>query len=331
MLIRYPEYYHRFRCIAGACPDSCCKEWAVAVDPETAALYQDLPGALGDALRDAMTEEDGDILLTLTENKRCPMWRADGLCRIQAEMGESYLCSTCAQFPRLVHDYGTFQELGLELSCPEAAQLILSHEPAPMVEQEKEGGCPPEYAQEDMDLLLRSRQAARNLLGDPRFSPGQALAILLLYGCDVQNELDGGESAILDPETDLRRAKSLAQKGDADAFLDVYRQLNILTPNWKSRLENPLPGRWLPLHKAMAGYLTERYWLQAISDLDLFARVKLIVASCLAVKLLGGDPLQTAQQYSKEIENDAENVDSLLDAAYLEPAFADIRLLDLLL
>ena len=55
----------------------------------------------------------------------------------------------------------------------------------------------------------------------------------------------------------------------------------------------------------MARYGVERYWLQAVSDYDLTSRVKMIVAACLLVKHLGGDPVQTAQLYSKEIENNA--------------------------
>ena len=47
------------------------------------------------------------------------MWRQDGLCRIQAELGHEALCKTCREFPRLRHDYGSFVELGLELH-PEA-------------------------------------------------------------------------------------------------------------------------------------------------------------------------------------------------------------------
>ena len=36
-------------------------------------------------------------------------------------------------FPRLTHDYGDFAELGLELSCPEAAKLILNAPLAPLM------------------------------------------------------------------------------------------------------------------------------------------------------------------------------------------------------
>ena len=46
--------------------------------------------------------------------------------------------------------------------------------------------------------------------------------------------------------------------------------------------------------------------------------------------LLGGNFTRTAQLFSKEIENDADNVDAILDAAYEVRAFADDRLLGML-
>ena len=103
MLITKPDYFDRFRCIAGNCPDSCCKEWDVQVDDASAAFYRALPGALGDRLREVLRTEDGETVMTILDG-RCPMWRGDGLCRIQAELGEGALCKTCREFPRLTHD-----------------------------------------------------------------------------------------------------------------------------------------------------------------------------------------------------------------------------------
>ena len=51
MQIRYPKAYKSFRCIASDCPDSCCKEWEVLVDPQTAAVYRSMQGPLGEDLR----------------------------------------------------------------------------------------------------------------------------------------------------------------------------------------------------------------------------------------------------------------------------------------
>ena len=115
MVIRKPQYYDTFRCAAGACPDSCCHQWEVQVDADTAERYRSLSGPLGDDLREVLRTEDGETFMTLREGK-CPMWRSDGLCRIQAELGETALCRVCREFPRLRHDYGGFQELMLEMS-----------------------------------------------------------------------------------------------------------------------------------------------------------------------------------------------------------------------
>ena len=113
---------------------------------------------------------------------------------------------------------------------------------------------------------------------------------------------------------------------------DFFRQLEILTPQWQQQLDaDNTPGHWSGAYGLLARYFVQRYWLQAISDFDLMGRVKLCVILCLLIRELGGDLVQTAQLCSKEIENNAENVDALLDAAYTWQAFTDDRLLRLLL
>ncbi len=37
----YPPHYAAFHCIAGACPDSCCKEWEIVVDAESVEKIPD--------------------------------------------------------------------------------------------------------------------------------------------------------------------------------------------------------------------------------------------------------------------------------------------------
>ena len=330
MNLIYPSYYPEFCCAASACTDSCCQQWAVVVDEETASRYRALFGTLGEQLRQVMQEEDGDIILRLNPDGRCPMWRSDGLCQIQTELGEDALCHTCREFPRLRHDYGDFVELGLELSCPVAAQLILEDRACTDLCQTLPGGEPPEYDPAMMASLQRSRREILALLKGTRFSVPDALSILLLYGYRVQEELDGAEKAVLDPRALLSAAKSLSACADPASLLSFFGTLEILTPAWQRMLQDPLPGFWTESHRALARYFVKRYWLQAISDCDLISRVKLAVVSCLVVKLLGGDVQKTAQRYSKEIENDIQNVEALLDASYTHPAFADIHLLGLL-
>lgn len=329
MDIIYPPYYESFRCIASSCPDSCCKEWDVDIDEEAAVFYRNLPGPLGDKLRQVLQDtEDGTVMVI--ENGRCPMWQDDGLCHIQAELGHDALCHVCQQFPRLRHDYGSFVELGLELSCPEAARLILNAAWEPPVVQQTEGGDLPDYEPEIMDILLQTRETALQLLSDTRYSVPQAFTLLYFHAHNAQTLIDGGEPPLFEPDEILLLAGNISKPGDIAPILAFFRQLEILNLQWSQRLLQSSPAPWGNGFRNLARYFVERYWLQAVSDYDLLCRVKFIIISCLTIRALGGDFLQTCQQYSKEIENSSENLNALLDAAYTHPAFTDELLLGLL-
>lgn len=330
MLVTKPIYFDTFRCIAGSCPDSCCKEWAVQVDDASAEYYRSLPGALGDRLRQVLQTVDGETVMTITDG-RCPMWQPDGLCRIQAELGESALCHVCREFPRLTHDYGDFIEYGLELSCPEAARLILSAAPSPPVSEQLPGSGAADYDEEAMAVLKRTRVQMLSLLSDTSRSVQESMILALLYGYQAQAELDGEQWHPFDADAALAEANHLAVPGDFPALTDFFLSLEVLTAQWEAMLRSPAPESWTEAHRALARYFVERYWLQAVSDYDLYCRVKFIIVSCLMVKMLGGSVLTTAQLYSKEIENNADNVDAILDAAYAHSAFTDDKLLGLLL
>lgn len=326
----FPAYYKEFRCIAADCPDSCCKEWTVDVDPESARRYRALEGDLGDRLRAVLEDTDDGAVMTI-ENGRCPMWRQDGLCRIQAELGHDALCQTCRDFPRLRHDYGDFVELGLELSCPEAAKLIFAS-PAQLLAETVSGGDEPEYDASVMALLKSSRAQVLSVLEGEAFSLQEALAVLLLHAHDVQGQMDGFEAVPFEPELLLLDAKKYAAQGDMEGFFRFFQGLEILTDAWASRLaQGPAEGRLSDALWSLARYMVNRYWLQAVSDLDLLSRAKFVVIACILVGALGGDPVQTAQLFSKEIENDPDNVEAILEGAYTSPALTDTNLLSLLL
>lgn len=325
-----PNYYGRFACIASNCPDSCCKEWSVDVDEDAAKFYRELTGALGDRLRQVLRDTDNGTVMTI-ENGRCPMWRQDGLCRIQAELGHDALCKVCREFPRLRHDYGDFIELGLELSCPEAARLILSdNSPSWTIQTTAEKGCA-EYDQSAMDTLRRTRKEFLDFLSVTPLPFPQILAILLLFAYDVQEELDGGAPAVFAPEQYLSTAVKLPLSGNIEILQDFFMDLEILTPQWKARLQSPAPPSWDSRHCALLRYLVCRYWLQAISDFDIICRAKFAISACILIGSLGGDFVETAQLFSKEIENDLDNVEAILDGAYTARALTDLNLLGLLL
>ena len=81
MLYVEPDFYGEFQCIADKCAHSCCLGWEIDIDGETAALYEGLPGELGEELRQKMCREP-EPHFCLTAEDRCPFLNEKGLCHL---------------------------------------------------------------------------------------------------------------------------------------------------------------------------------------------------------------------------------------------------------
>ena len=133
------DYVNQFHCLAGDCPDTCCKDWQIILDEDALARYRAMPGPLGEQVRAALVTENGETRFR-EEGGRCVLLRDDGLCPIQAAYGAEALCRTCYTHPRFTEEYGQTAELTLSLSCPEAARLLLTHEAPLRIETQDDGG-----------------------------------------------------------------------------------------------------------------------------------------------------------------------------------------------
>ena len=83
-------------------------------------------------------------------------------------------------------------------------------------------------------------------------------------------------------------------------------------------------------HKALLRYFAGCYRPQATTDYNFYCHTKFAIAACLLIGYLSGDLIETAQLFSKEIENDPDNVEAILDGAYTAPALTDLHLLGIL-
>ena len=120
-----------------------------------------------------------------------------------------------------------------------------------------------------------------------------------------------------------------ATTGASNGIADFFAGLEILTEDWRKLLQQPKQAPvW---NRKLLKYFIRRYWLQAISDYDLVGRVKFILTACILIGRLPGDFTRNAQLFSKEIENDPDNVEAILDGCYASPALTDSNLLGLLL
>ena len=126
MLLEYPFFYPDFACIGKACKDSCCRDWLIDIDFETAEKYQRMGGALGEKLRRKLHKKDGEFYFAVEKDGRCPFLQEDGLCEIQSERGEEELSKVCDAYPRRESMVYPYMQLDLHLSCEDAAKAILS-------------------------------------------------------------------------------------------------------------------------------------------------------------------------------------------------------------
>lgn len=108
MKIRYPEYYKKFRCIAGACPDTCCAGWEIAVDRASEKRYREAQRTMENQEFAKKLKKHVKNGCIISEGATCPFLNADGLCEMYIEMGAESLCHTCARHPRHMEDYGNY-------------------------------------------------------------------------------------------------------------------------------------------------------------------------------------------------------------------------------
>ena len=151
-----PAYYGQFKCIAQLCRHSCCKGWEIDIDQRSLARYRELgiggiEGAEGQVAgsadmpaesEEASAESEGPSAgsdetphFALTSEGACVHLRADGLCELICRYGEGILCDICRDHPLFRSFWSDRVELGLGLSCEEAARIILGSEsPMELVE-----------------------------------------------------------------------------------------------------------------------------------------------------------------------------------------------------
>jgi lysine-N-methylase len=126
----------RFQCLAGACEDTCCKDWRIVVDKEHHdRLHERMtsPAERAELAAAIRLLDDGDgkhrhSLVVLRDDNVCSLYGADGLCSIQARYGEEVLSNTCATHPRILGRIGDRVELVGTTSCPEVARQLLFHD-----------------------------------------------------------------------------------------------------------------------------------------------------------------------------------------------------------
>ena len=124
------RHYDAFHCIGADCEDTCCDGWGITIDRVTHGKYRECSDPeLKPRLAELITistspANDDDYASFNLSETHCP-FLSEGWCSIQKKLGEDYLSNTCAIYPRIMNLAGDALERSLDLSCPEAARIVL--------------------------------------------------------------------------------------------------------------------------------------------------------------------------------------------------------------
>lgn len=125
MQVFAPLYYNDFKCIADKCTHSCCIGWEIDIDEDTLRTYEEAIGEYHELIRASIDYTDAPHF-KLSANDRCAHLDDRGLCKIITECGEDLLCDICREHPRFYNLNSRGLEVGIGMSCEEAARIILT-------------------------------------------------------------------------------------------------------------------------------------------------------------------------------------------------------------
>lgn len=126
MIVYAPNYYNSFKCIADRCTHNCCIGWEIDIDIETYNYYKSVSGEFGKRLRSSIQADVNNPHFILDGKERCPFLNESNLCDIILQLGEDKLCNICTDHPRFRNYFDSRVEMGIGISCEEAARLVLT-------------------------------------------------------------------------------------------------------------------------------------------------------------------------------------------------------------
>lgn len=292
-----PKFYKNFKCIAGACPDSCCQGWEVDADDESMAYYQSVSGEIRNRIDSVLDKDEfGNTIFRLTDNKRCPFLNRENLCDMHIAIGGEHTPYTCRTFPRFINNYGGTREMGISFSCPVAAEMIWNLADDFAFDTEFTDELP---SLNDIDAelyfkLITARKKAYTVAYDKSLSISERLIKLLELAEELQNEI----SPYIDGSEEI-------------SFKELFSNPEVINAEWTEKVQNSAYIAHIQNTKSNENiimYFLFRYFLEAVYDNDVLSKVKMCAAGVLVPTFFGNDDW-TIHLWSKETEHSDINME----------------------
>lgn len=298
-----PDYYNSFSCIASLCRHSCCVGWDIAVDDDTYGYYKTVGGALGEKLKKSISVTDEGACFAVDENLRCPFLKNDGLCELICELGEECLCDICADHPRFRNFFSDRTEIGLGLSCEEAARQILSKKGKTKLIVLEDDGIN-ESPDEEETALLKYRDNLIAIAQDREFTVEERTENLLDFcGFDL-------------PQMSF------------EAWVDFYFSLERLDKEWEENLillkkadQFFIESEFQLAFEQLLVYFLYRHVPNALDDGDVISKVGFAIISVKIIAAIFSQYVtkniealaDLVRMYSAEIEYSDENPERIFE------------------
>jgi len=116
-----------FQCTTRECEDNCCRNstWNITVDEGAYKKYETMDNEFGRRILSCIEKTETGYKMREYDNGQCPLLDKDGFCEIHLNLGEGYLCTTCATYPRSSTVYAGKPEYWMSLSCPEVVRAVI--------------------------------------------------------------------------------------------------------------------------------------------------------------------------------------------------------------
>lgn len=341
----YPKFYKEFKCLSSSCPNTCCKDWGVDIDKETLNKYKSIDGEYGNKLKEILKHKKQFFRLGAS----CPFLCDDGLCGIELNLGEDYLCEVCRQFPRLKYDYGKYEEHALTTACIEVSRLLLkeklSFERVQSDEQIKS------YNEFDSKLhphLFLARDLLFNIM-DSKLDFDSKLQLIYEFGVMLQKKFSlysNIDELVQEYSTKVSSfdggyIEDLTDK-ELISLIKKFLNLKMLTPYIKDKLDRLLHliynnrismvdllafvknYRNIYEFENIFTYFIYKYFIKSVYDYKMLSYIKFSINCTIIMLLLAvydmyingcfntDNNVKNLEMFSREIEHNEDNVVAII-------------------
>lgn len=224
------NFYDEFKCIASACPITCCREWKIAVDETTCAKWEQTEWRESDQadtkrkLSDYLMEQEDSQIICLKKSMDCQFLNEQKLCKLVTEYGDAMLSKTCREFPRQVHEFEDRIEYSLTALCPVVIDLFYKTEEITFGEEDVK-------IEAGEDWLLQIRNLLIDCMKDKTYTIEHALQM----GCYLLLEADEVTQYTKKDIEELSQALDDLESIGLDTFSECNELFLDITENYRKQ------------------------------------------------------------------------------------------------